>query len=491
MGGEVEGTGKLSQENPMKMRVMFANRHIASLAMLGVLAACSTDRATSPSAKPLAPSTPAASFDFGTETGVYLVKNLGKGGVSATRTSATALGGRVIREIGPLNLSYVDGLSATGAAQLASTPGVTIFRDRLMQMIPTPASFAPKFVSATSGVKAQGTDQSGAFFFNQYQWSLKVTRANLAWTPSNGGAGETVCVLDTGVDPGQQDLVGRVDLSRSGSVIAVPRFPSDVLLDDYHFHGTFTSAQITSNGIGTASVAPNATLCALKVLSEDGSGSFGDIIFGIYLASAIGADVINMSLGGYVDANNPGNAGLLYVLQEVIDFARAKGVLVVAASGNGGYNMDDIKALFGVIHVPAMMKNVISVGATGPLAQTNFDNLAYYSNFGGSGGLDLVAPGGTGGQAGGLLEDFIISACSRFAFGGVCASGNFYLFGNGTSFASPIVAGAGAVVESNVGTMPIGQLETCILSTAKGLYPGKVFGKGRLDVRSASLCSGK
>ena len=39
--------------------------------------------------------------------------------------------------------------------------------------------------------------------------------------------------------------------------------------------------------------------------------------------------------------------------------------------------------------------------------------------------------------------------------------------------------------------MPIGKFETCILSTAKGLYPGHLFGKGRLDVRSASLCSGK
>ena len=131
-------------------------------------------------------------------------------------------------------------------------------------------------------------------YFNTYQWSLKVTRANLAWTPSNGGAGETVCVLDTGVDPGHNDLVGRVDPTKAVSVIAVPRFASDVTVLDYQIHGTFVSAQITSNGIGTASVAPNASLCALKVMSQDGRGTFGDIIFGIYYAATLGADVISM-----------------------------------------------------------------------------------------------------------------------------------------------------------------------------------------------------
>ena len=470
---------------------MFTAQRMAAVVALALMTACSTDRTTAPNATRVLPSAPSSAFDVGTATNMYVVKNGSTSGVSATRTTVAALGGRVVREIKPLNVMYVDGLSDAAAGQLAATAGVTMYRDRLVQMIPTPASFNAQFVSAVGGVKAQGTDQSGALFFNTYQWSLKVTRANLAWTPSNGGAGETVCVLDTGVDPGQQDLVGRVDLTRALSVIAVPRFASDLSVLDYHFHGTFVSAQVTSNGIGTASVAPNATLCALKVLSEDGSGTFGDILFGIYYAAVIGADVINMSLGGYIDVNDPNNAGLLYVLQEVIDFARSRGVLVVAAAGNGGFNMDDIKAKYGFIHVPSMMKNTMSVGATGPLAQTNFDALAPYSNYGGVGGLDLVAPGGAGGQAGGVLADYILSACSRFAFGGVCAAGNFYLFGNGTSFASPIVAGAAAVVESNLGTMPIGKLETCILSTTKGLYPGNVFGKGRLDVRSASLCSGK
>ncbi|MEO6444781.1 MAG: S8 family serine peptidase [Gemmatimonadaceae bacterium] len=453
------------------------------------LGACSTDRPTAPEARRLVPEAPSAAFNMGTPTETYLVRSTNGGGVSATSASIAALGARVVRDIAPLGVSYVQGLSEAGAAQLAASPGVTVFRDRLVQMIPPSPGASATFLSAASGARATGTDQSSAQFFAQYQWSLKVTRANLTWTPSNGGAGETVCVLDTGVDPGHLDLNGRVDPTKAFSVILTPRFASDAVVEDYNFHGTFVSAQITSNGIGMASVAPNANLCAIKVLSQDGAGSFGDVLYGMYVASLMGADVINMSLGGYADVNLDGP--FLDLMQEIIDGARKRGVLIVAAAGNDGVNLDDIFSVFGVLHVPSMMKDVVSVGATGPINQLNFDVLAGYSNYGGLFALDLVAPGGTGGRPGGVTADYIISACSRFAFGGACASGVRYLFGNGTSFASPIVAGAGAVVESNVGSMPTGQLETCLRGTAKWLYPGNVYGKGRLDVRSASLCSGK
>ena len=136
---------------------------------------------------------------------------------------------------------------------------------------------------------------------------------------------------------------------------------------------------------------------------------------------------------------------------------------------------------------PSMCKRH-SVGAKGVISSKTFDQPTGYSNFGP--GLDLVAPGGNGGLPGGFTADFIMSACSQFAFGGACAGGTTYLFANGTSTAAPHVAGAGAVVESNVGSMPTGQLEQCLLTTAKPLLPTWKYGKGRLDVRKASLCTG-
>ncbi len=475
----------------MRRTLWSTARHAFLPATAALLAACATDTTTAPSRGPIIPDAGALALQEGTPTGSYLVRVQSAGAVSTARSSITSAGGTVVRDIPNMNLLYVNGLSAGAAASLASQPGLTIVEDRLVQWTPNPRTLSPSFVQATGGPSAAGTDQSGAAFYGPYQWSLKVTRADRTWVPSNGGGGETVCVLDTGVDPGHLDTNGLVDPSKMITVILNPRFPSDATPLDYDFHGTFVSAQIRSNGIGMASVAPNATLCSIKVLSEDGAGTFGDIIYGIVQAARFGASVINMSLGGYIQESNPANAPFLAFLQEAIDIARGRGAVVVAASGNDGFNMDDIRAVLGYINIPAQMNNVLSVGATGPVNQLNFDVLTPYSNFGGSSGADLVAPGGNGGAPGGVTADFIISACSRYAFGGSCAGGNIYLFGNGTSFAAPIVAGAAAVLHSNQPGWSPGLVEQCILNNADYVGPGWKYGRGRLNVRRASICSGK
>jgi len=462
----------------------------AALLLLAVLAACSTDAPTTPRAVvPATGATLLSRFNEGTETGIYLIKQA-PGAVSTLRTSVQALGGAVKRELGDIGLLYVEGLSDQGAASLSAQSGVTVTKDRLMQFVPNPNTVRRHIVSATGTPGTQGTDQSGAGFFSAFQWNMRIINADKAWVPSNGGSGETVCVLDTGVDPGHLDLNGTVDPTKLASAILVPRFPSDATPLDFHFHGTYVSAIARSNGIAIASVAPNATLCSIKVLSEDGVGTFGDVIFAIFAAARFfNADVINMSLAGFVDITNPGNGPLLALLQEVIDVARNQGTLVVAAAGNDGLNMDEVRQTFGVIAIPAMMQGVISVGATGPFQQRDFDVLAAYSNFGGNGGIDFVAPGGNAGRPGSLLADLVLSACSRFAFGGACAAGNRYVFANGTSAAAPHVSGAGAVVESQVGSLPITVLEQCVVNTAKPLPPVWKHGKGRLDVLAASQCA--
>jgi subtilisin family serine protease len=471
------------------MRTSSTTKVSVALVALGLLNACSTDSPTTPKATIAATNaTPLAAFNEGTETGMYLVKHA-PGTVSTLRSSVQTLGGTVKREIRDIGLLYVDGLSAQGAASLAAQSGVTVAKDRLVQFVPNPNSVRRDFVSATAAAVGQGTDQSGAQFFSAFQWNMRIINADKAWVPSNGGSGETVCVLDTGVDPGHLDLNGAVNPAKLATAILVPRFPSDATPLDFHFHGTYVSALARSNGIGIASVAPNATLCSIKVLSEDGNGTFGDVLFGIFAAARFfGADVINMSLSGFISITNPANEPLLNLLQDVIDVARNQGALVVAAAGNDGLNMDEVRQTFGIITIPAMMPGVISVGATGPFQQRDFDVLAGYSNFGGNGGLDFVAPGGNAGRPGFVLADLVLSACSRFAFAGACAAGNRYVFANGTSAAAPHVSGAGALVESNVGSLPIAVLEHCVVNTAKPLVPAWKLGKGRLDVLAAHKC---
>jgi thermitase len=289
-------------------------------------------------------------------------------------------------------------------------------------------------------------------------------------------------VLDTGVDPGHLDLNGKIDLTNSLSEVV-----SEPFIEDFNLHGTFVSALISSNGIGMASVAPDTKLCAIKVLDFTGNGSFGDLIAGILAAADRHIDVINMSLGAYVDKSQPGVEGLVNALQAAITHAASQGVLAVSSAGNSAINLDEDPK--GLIEIPAQLRGVLDVGATAPVNQQNFDLLASYSNFGGRTGIKMVAPGGDF-VAGGQLFDLIISACSRYTLSFNCTDGVSYLFGAGTSFASPHVAGAAAVVGSNKGISSPETLTKCILNGADNVGPSTIFGAGRLNVFKASSCPG-
>ncbi len=132
---------------------------------------------------------------------------------------------------------------------------------------------------------------------------------------------------------------------------------------------------------------------------------------------------------------------------------------------------------------------MISVGATSPTNQANFDDLAPYTDFGIS-GVDLMAPGGNPVVN---ARDGILSACSRFSrFFPSCAPGIFYLAGGrGTSFAAPHVAGAAAVVKSQFPGYGPDQIRRCLYKGADDLgRPGtdQLYSHGRLNVLGAAGC---
>ena len=179
---------------------------------------------------------------------------------------------------------------------------------------------------------------------------------------------------------------------------------------------------------------------------------------------------------------------LIKALQRAIDFATRHGVLVVAAAGNDAINLNHDPEDF--IAVPAELRHVVSVGATAPVGQQNFDQLASYSDFGSS-GVDVFAPGGDFVE-GSVQQDLIISACSRYSLFFDCSDGVTYLLGSGTSFAAPHVAGEAAVIESDI---PRDQralrLERCIVEAADPVGNQRkdpVFGHGRINVLNAAAC---
>jgi len=198
------------------------------------------------------------------------------------------------------------------------------------------------------------------------------------------------------------------------------------------------------------------------------------------------ADVINLSLGAYIDLRDPADAQLAEILQLVVDYVTRHGSVVVAAAGNDALNLDrDPRRL---LVVPAQLKNVVSVGATGPVDQVDFDRLASYSNFGGRSGIDLVAPGGD--FVGTTVIDLVLSACSQYQVTLPFTCTPFdYILAAGTSEAAPHVAGALAVIGSTRRwhRQPAA-LNRCLEGGADRVGPSWIFGAGRLDVLAAVRC---
>ncbi len=453
------------------------------LAIVAFLAGCMSDQplplASNPAKAP-AVRPPTLSLATGQHGAPRSWVNLTGAMQPAFEQAVKAAGGTIERRHPEINAVSVTGLSAAGVAALAARADVEhIGPDLKIQWVPTlPQVERGRVQLAGHRSPGQGQfDQSGAYFFDQFQWNMRRVRAPEAWAHTPAGQGVEVCVLDTGIDPGHIDLQGRVDLDHSRSFVE-----SEPFIEDLDFHGTFVSTLISSNGLGIASVAPGATLCMVKVLDQTGSGSFADMVAGMLYASELGVDVINMSLGALLDLSDPDQKALYLALNRVANFVNRRGVLIVAAAGNDGLNLDRSGR---IKNVPSQLDQVVSVGATGPINQRHFDRLASYSNYGRT-GVDIVAPGGEYIEGVTVLEDLIMSACSEY----VCGDVDFYVLGDGTSFASPHAAGAAAVLESNFRRdQRPGLLGACLEIGADNVGPAVFFGHGRVDVLKEARCS--
>ncbi len=172
--------------------------------------------------------------------------------------------------------------------------------------------------------------------------------------------GVTVAVIDSGADYGHPDLAA--SLLPGCTFVVVPSTCGPTAADD-NGHGTHVAgmiAALTNNAVGVAGLAWGASVLPLKALDSTGSGSWYAIADAIgYATNQTGVRVINMSLGS--DPGFPPDASEQKLLQQMIDGARAKGIVVVVASGNSGVNLDTTPiypaSLAGVVAVTAVDQN--------------------------------------------------------------------------------------------------------------------------------------
>ena len=455
-------------------------RSLAAALLTALVAGC-TEPNPAPTEDPGATAAAVSSAAAGDRYLVVLKEGNERLRTTAVGTDLARRGGRIERGHNDIGVLQIRGLTPATAAQVAQQPDVeAVVKDRAVQWVKPGAR--RRHSGQSLGLGSQ-TNQRGAAFFDQFQWNLKRIRAQRAWNVSNQGEGVLICILDTGVDPRHIDLEGKLDVDISASFVGNERADRDIFS-----HGTDMASIASSNGVGMASVSPDSRICSVKVLDRTGSGTFGDVIAGImYVGTAGGIDVANMSLSALLPAGDPDARALARAVQRAINFSTNRGVLFVASSGNDGLNLNDPSLLV----VPAELNNVISVGATGPINQRQFDRVASYSNFGRD-GVDVFAPGGEFAFSDNVAEDLIVAACSasfRAAGATPCATGDQYFLEAGTSPSAAHVSGQAAVIEAELaGNQSPAELTACILRSADALPQPAITANGRINVLESLNC---
>ncbi len=232
-------------------------------------------------------------------------------------------------------------------------------------------------------------------------WGVEHIGPGAVHAGGNNGLGVRVAIIDSGIGYTHADL----DANYAGGYDFVN---DDADPMDDNGHGTHVAGTVAAedDDAGVVGVAPDASLYGLKVLNASGSGSWSDIIAALQWAVDNGVQVTNNSYGS---GTNPGGT-----VQAAFDNSAAAGILHVAAAGNTG----NPKGKGNSVGWPARYDSVIAVAAT-----DSSDNRARFSSTGDQ--VELAAPG--------------VAVNSAKLGGG-------YIEFNGTSMASPHVAGTAALL---------------------------------------------
>ncbi|MFF7578784.1 S8 family serine peptidase [Streptomyces sp. NPDC008061] len=279
-----------------------------------------------------------------------------------------------------------------------------------------------------------------------------------AWAKGYDGKGVKVAVLDTGADLNNADIKSEIVQSQS--------FVNGQTVQDGHGHGTHVASTIAGSGANSdgkyKGVAPGADLLIGKVLSNSGQGADSSILAGMEWAVEQGADIVSMSLGG-TDA--PGEDPLTSAVNSL---SASSGTLFVIAAGNSGPGES-------TLGTPGAADAALTVGAV-----DKSDALADFSSRGPRLGdmaikPEITAPG----------VDIVAARAAGTTMGTPVDAD--YTSANGTSMATPHVAGSAAILKQRHPDWTGQRIKEALTAHAKSAADQTVYqqGYGRVDIPAA------